>query len=108
MHLREDLHVPNVYSRPDILPSWNAHNSKNIEALFKFAHDFLTNDAPLLLLIPEFKTVMDDVRAYVASNGFALAKNWWAKNELPLCLPTYTKFTVHFYFRSSNIFSEYV
>ena len=39
--LPEDLHVPNVSSHPDLIPSWNAHNSKDIEALFGFVHSFL-------------------------------------------------------------------
>jgi hypothetical protein len=95
--LPEGLPVPNVSSPPDLIPSWNAHNSKDIEALFEFADGFLTDDAPLLLFLPEFKTIRDDVRSYAASYGFALAKDWWAINELPLCLPTDTKLTVQSY-----------
>ena len=104
----EGLPVPNVSSPPDLIPSWNAHNSKDIEALFEFADGFLTDDAPLLLFLPEFKIIRDDIRAYAASYGFALAKDWWAINELPLCLPTDTKLTVHSYLKSSSIFFEYV
>ncbi len=51
----EGLPVPNVSSPPDLIPTWNAHNSKDIEALFEFADGFLTDDAPLLLFLPEFK-----------------------------------------------------
>jgi hypothetical protein len=58
----------------------------------------------LLLFLLEFKTVRDDVRAYAASYGFALAKDWWAINELPLCLPTNTKITIHSYLKSSSVF----
>jgi hypothetical protein len=70
-----------VSSPPYIIPSWNAYNSKDIEALFEFADGFLTDDAPLLLFLPEFKTIRDDVRAYAASYGFALTKDWWGINE---------------------------
>jgi hypothetical protein len=104
--LPEGLPVPNVSSPPDIIPSWNAHNSKDIEALFEFADGFLTDDAPLLLFLPEFKTIRDDVKAYAASYGFALAKDWWGINELPLCLPTDTKLTVHSYLNSSIFFLD--
>ena len=78
MDLPEGLPNPNVFSLPDLIPSCNAYNSKDIEALFEFIDGFLTDDSPLLLFLPEFITIMDDVRAYVASNGFVLAKNWWA------------------------------
>ena len=71
----------------NLIPFWNAHNSKDIEVLFEFADGIFTNDALLLLFLPEFKTVRDDVRAYAASYGFALSKDWWPINELPLCLP---------------------
>jgi hypothetical protein len=100
--LPDGLPVPNASSPPDIIPSWNAYNSKDIEALFEFADGFLTDDAPLLLFLPEFKTIRDDVRAYAASYGFALTKDWWGINELPLCLPTNTKLTVHYYLNSLN------
>ena len=92
--LLEGLHFSNVSSLPNLIPSWNAYNSKDIKTLFEFANGFLTDDAPLLLFLPEFKTVRDDVRAYATSYGFALTKDWWAINELSLCLQTYTKLTV--------------
>ena len=38
--------------------------------------EFLTYDTPLCLFLPEFKTISDDVRAYAASYGFALANDW--------------------------------
>ena len=96
----EGLVVPNVFSPSNLISSWNAYNSKNIKTLFEFANGFFSNDASLLLFLLEFKTIRDDIRAYAASYGFALAKDWWAINELPLCLPTYTKFTVHSYLKS--------
>ena len=92
----------------DLIPSWNAHNSKDIEALFEFVDGFLTDDAPLLLFLPGFKTIRDNVRAYAALYGFTLAKDWWGINELPLYLPAHTKLTVHSYLNSSSIFFEYV
>ena len=92
--LPEGLPVPNVSSPPNAIPYWNAHNTHDIEALFEFVDGYLTDDAPLVLFMPEFKTVRDDVRTYAATYGFALAKDWWAMNELPLCLPTNTKLTV--------------
>ena len=62
--------------------------------MFEFADGFFTDDAPLLLFFLEFKTVRDDVRAYAASYGFALANDLWAINELPLCLLTDTNLRV--------------
>ena len=75
-----------------LIPSWNAHNW------------FLTNDVSLLLFLPEFKTVRDDVRAYGVLYIFALAMDWWAINELPLCLPTDTKLIVHSYHKIFKYF----
>ena len=100
------LHVPIVFSPPDLIPSWKVHNSKDIEVLFEFADGFLTNDVPLLVFLPEFKTIRNDVRVYVVSYRFALAKDWWAINELPLCLPIDLKLTIHSYLKSSSIFSR--
>lgn len=45
---------------------------------------------PVLLFLLEFMTVRDDVRMYAASYGFALAKDWWAINEMSLCSPIIT------------------
>ena len=72
--------------------------------MFEFIDDFLTDDTPLLLFFPEFKTIRDDVKVYAASYGFALAKDWWGINDLPLCSPTDTKLTVHSYLNFSNFF----
>ena len=72
--------------------------------MFEFADGFLRDDAPLLSFIPEFKIVGDDIRAHVASYEFTLANDWWAINELPLYLPTYTKLMVHSYLKSLIIF----
>ena len=72
--------------------------------MFEFADGFFTDDAPLLLFLPEFKAIRDDVRAYAPSYGFALAKDWWGIHELSLCLPTDTKFIIHSYLNSSICF----
>ena len=88
------VNLNNASFPPNLILSYNAHNSKDIEVLFEFADGFLKYDAPLLLFIAEFNTVRDDVRACVASCGFALAKDWWAINELSLRLPTNTKIIV--------------
>ena len=104
MDLPDGLHVRNVYSPPDLILLWNVRNSKAIEALFEFADGFLIDNTPLLLLLPEFKIFRDDVKAYATSYAFALANDWWAINELPMCLPTYTKLTVHYYLKYSSIF----
>ena len=40
LDLPKDLHVSNVSSHPNLIPSWSAHNSKEIKALFGFAHSF--------------------------------------------------------------------
>ena len=103
------LIVPNVFSPLDLIPSWNGHNLKNIEAMFAFADGILTDDTPLLLLsLPEFKIVRDDIRAYSASYGFALAKDWCAINELLLCLPIYTNLLYTLILNLQVFFFEYV
>ena len=104
----EDLPVPNVSYPPNLISSWNAHNSKDPKTLFEFADGFFTYNASLLLFRLEFKTFNDDVRAYVASYGFVFVKDWWAINELSLYLPTDIKLTVHFYIKSSRIFLIYM
>ena len=76
MDLPEGLPVLYMFSPPDLIPSWNGHNLKDIETLFEFVDGFLTDDASLLLFFPEFKVIRDDIRAYAASYGFALAKDW--------------------------------
>lgn len=45
---------------------------KDMEALFEFIDDFLVGDTPLLLFLPKFKIVKDDVTTYIASYGFSL------------------------------------
>ena len=72
--------------------------------MFEFANGFLTNYASLLLFLPEFKIIRDDIGVYAASYAFTLANDWWAINILPICLPIDTKITVHYYLKSSSIF----
>lgn len=93
--LPEGLPVPNVSSPPHVIPAWNDHKRKNIEALFEFACAYLTDDGPLLLFVPEKKDVRDDVRTFAASYDFVLRKDWWGFNELPLCYPLDTSLTVY-------------
>jgi hypothetical protein len=93
--LPEGLHVPNVSSPPHIIPPWNDHKRKNIEALFEFACAYLTDDGPLLLFVHEKKDVREDVRTFAASYDFVLRKDWWGFNELHLCYPLDTSLTVY-------------
>lgn len=104
--LSENLHVLNVSSYPNLIPSWNAYNSNNIEVLFEFAYGFFTDDTLFLLFLLVLKMVRNDIRTYAPSCAFALVNDWWVINKLPLCLPTYTKLTIHSYLKSSSIFFQ--
>ena len=86
--------VSNVSCPPNLIPPWNEHNLKDIEALFEFTYGFLIDNAPLILFFPKFKKVRDNVRTYIASYGFSLAKNRWIINKLPLCSPLITTITI--------------
>lgn len=52
----------NVTSPPNSIHYWNAHKSKNIEALVEFAFVYLIIDGPLLLYVPKKTNVRDNVR----------------------------------------------
>lgn len=93
--LPEGLPVPGISFPPLAIPTWNVHNSKDVEALFEFASAYLTDDGPLLLFVPEKKDVRDDVRTFAASYDFILHKDWWGFSELPLCSPVNAALTVH-------------
>ena len=83
--LPEGLPVPNVSTPSHVIPAWNDHKRKNIEALFEFACTYLTDDGIFLLFVHEKKNVKVDVRTFAASHNFVLRKDWWGFNELPLC-----------------------
>ena len=68
------VNLNNASFPPNLILSYNAHNSKDIEVLLEFANGFLKYDAPLLLFIAEFNTVRDDVRACVCFMWICIGK----------------------------------
>ena len=48
--------VPNLAFPSNSIRAWNAHHPKDKEVLYEFLDAYLTNDPPMLLFLPKFKT----------------------------------------------------
>ena len=49
-----------------------------------FAHSYLDDNACMHLIIPKIKGVRGDVMTYPKTYEFAIKKDWWDINHLPL------------------------
>jgi len=80
------LAILNVSSSPSSIHAWNAHNSAKIQALFEFAPAYLHEEVFILIFFPEVKHVREDVKTYVDTYEFIVAKDSRGFTKLSLCL----------------------
>lgn len=70
--LPEGLPMLGVSSPPNVIPVWNEHKSKNIEAFFELLWHISLMMALCFCIFTREKNARDDVRICIASYGFFL------------------------------------